>query len=633
MQIKQANKKVSGSFPVLVLGRGIVARRIARELDSAGFTSSVQADMQIELPTPREPDANENLKTILNEFRDQSPYSEGQFFIHPGVSMWAERPELALIGQELDFNVIAPPPRVLSLFSNKFNFLIEADRLGVPHLVVNFSPMQSPREVLEKIKTFPFVLKSTWNEGGRQVIWEPDEIEKKLPFWLDQLRWNMGESILYAERYIDGARHLIAPFARLPDGHLELFPLVDSSLQTGNRKLIEFCPAGNLDEFVEDDIHKWIKVITEKCGFVGVGSFDFLIDGSRSFLINGSAGLNSTFHLWAEIHGSSPVAWQLASFLGTERPESLHKKDQKRIGVSLQFYSEDPLLGIPQPGFIQEVSKDVDSGQQLSFSNSKSELDLEVSEGMTVFQKSDGLIGLLYVFSPTRKQTVELAKKTLSKVWFAGGLRTNERYLAEILNHPWVVEGLFHCGFVENEFLPTFHVPPEVDKTCSGLCQILDMKKNPDARWMIGDRRFEFEPENLEWNSGPEYWIHMGLPGLSGILKNKDRICAFPIAYDRWMIRIGNWFRLIRRLGPVEKRHENKTAYYPLYSQLSGTVHSVLFRSGGEVPPHTPIVIIESLHRLIPHSFPFAVIVRDVKVKAEDVVTLGERLAELERRI
>ena len=147
------------------------------------------------------------------------------------MSVWAERAELATLGEELGLDVICPPARVLALFANKLNLLSEADRLGIPHLVMGFEPIYSIREIERLIfnqalkhKPFPFVLKAV-KGGGASASCRPrrEDLERKIPLWVEQIRRNMGEVALFAERYLEGARHVLVPFVSTWMGVFERF--------------------------------------------------------------------------------------------------------------------------------------------------------------------------------------------------------------------------------------------------------------------------------------------------------------------------------------------------------------------------------------------------------------------------
>src|SRR5579872_1951760 len=96
----------------LVLGTGPIAERIARSLGQLGFQAVTAA------PATDARALGEQLAALA-----QSSERGAALYLHPGISSWSERAELQSVGAQHGFHVVAPPPRALSLFSNKLNLL------------------------------------------------------------------------------------------------------------------------------------------------------------------------------------------------------------------------------------------------------------------------------------------------------------------------------------------------------------------------------------------------------------------------------------------------------------------------------------------------------------------------------
>ena len=133
--------------------------------------------------------------------------------------------------------------------------------------------------------------------------------------------------------------------------------MTDASLQCRYRKSWSFAPPWREPE-VETELERRTRKLAEHCGYVGVGTLEYLVDASRVYLIEGSARLNTGFHLWERVAGTSAVAWQLAALQGVRPGRSLLRASAgvgRRSGIA--FYAEDSLLQFPQPGEIREVTE------------------------------------------------------------------------------------------------------------------------------------------------------------------------------------------------------------------------------------------------------------------------------------
>jgi acetyl/propionyl-CoA carboxylase alpha subunit len=616
MGLDQASKRKA-----LLLGHTVESRRILKALEAEGFVPERVPDP---LPSVLDPEAARHFQKILAGFQGH--------YLHPGVGIWADRPELVSIAQRAGLILMAPSARVLTLFGNKLNFLHEAESIGIPHLVIPpGEPIHSLREIEDLIESqrfrFPFVLKSALGPSalGLIVIQDSRDLETKLPLWIEQLRRSAGEVILFGERYMEGAHLVSVPFARLLDGRSETFPWVDGSLQSRYRKVVEFCPVEGMEASLENQLSQWTLKLAERVGYVGVGSLDFLIDGSRPHLVGGLARLDSNFALWEQVAGTSAIAWQVAALAGGAKTPLPIQGPAAPAALGLKLYAEDPILQLPQPGIVREVSE---------LKRSRAELALAVEPGSEVSPTGYGLIGALWITAENREQAVLTARGLLDQLWIAGSLQTNERFLSELLAHPWVREGMFHAGFIDEEFLPSLRPSPELLPIFAGVMTSASPDQfNANDRWVVSSQWVR--PGAVQWLEGPFLWTgHCKENGVSGRIQAPDgrrlRVCAFPCADSKWLIRIGQWVMMTRRVPPKSQTQSPAPREPKLYSLIPGRVHAVFYRNGAHVPAHEPLLIVESLGMLIPHALPSEVRVKRWKVSAEEQVFAGQELAELE---
>jgi len=611
-------------------GRGITLR-IARQLEEAGLDTLVPGLSDDRLPRFSDPDSARKMGELLKTYQGQVQW------LHPGLSAWAERSELPTLGDQASLSVIAPSPRVLSLFGNKLTLFEKGEEMGIPNLVIDPEPMHSVREIEKFVRSrkqkFPFILKTAkgGSRFGLTAFHEAMELEAKLPLWLDQIRNSCGEVILFAERYLEGSRLISVPFARFLDGRARVFPLIDASLQCRHRKAIEFCPAPSISEEIEKQLETWTLSLAQHCNYVGVGTLEYLIDSDRAYLIGGAPRLHAAFHLWEKVAGTKAVAWQLAALYGgsvTEMPEMTPEK-QWKSAMALRLYAEDSVLQLPQPGVAQQVNEQ----RSWNFSVGEAELDLMIESGESVSPGEQGWIGTLWVGASERSQTLKLAQGVLDQLWIAGSLQTNERFLSELLHHPWVREGMFHSGFIDEEFLPSLRPPEELIRL---FVSVLEATGHGRAghRWAVGDQWVKADAALIEWVSSPETWSFnqdgAQLSGVSGCLRISDgrklKICAYPLAEGRWQVRLGNWVMIARR-APGKSAEKPKPR---ISSLIPGKVHSILYRDGATVQAHEPILIVESLGMLIPHALPVDVRIDRWKVTPKQSVHAGQELAEFQ---
>jgi len=632
----------------LILGERAIALIIAEQMENEGFDPIFTSDLEpLKLPGFVNATSISAVRALLTKF---AKFSFGRGIVHPGTTIWAERPELASIAEELSLSVVCASSRVMSQFGNKLNFLLEAEKCGISNLVLNSDPIHTKREidnfVQKSNQNFPFVLRAVKGGGslGVFVVHDSEMLERKLPIWFDQLRKTHGEVILFAERYIEGARQIVVPFARFQDGNTQVFPSIDASLQCRYRKVVQFCPATQTASDVLNQLSDWVVRLAEYWGFVGVGAFEFLVDSSKIALIDGLPRLTTSFPLWEKVAGTSAVSWQIATlenYSDKYAPTTRAAEDWIN-GISARIFAEDSLFHLPQPGDIFEVVESRKWNISDGNSSAEAEIHANYTAGGKALVDDSGLLAWVQVNSPNRSGLLALLMKALEDFWIAGTLQTNERFLSELLSHPWVTEEIFHAAFIDEEFLPVLRPPVEMVPIFAAVLRKCDEKsdqksdqKSEMSLWLVGD-------QYLKNTQIPQIqWLSVGNPttgtGISGLVQTESGVQLRAAAYtlpplsgnkisNRWLVRLGFWFMSVRQVlsdASVPKKSV-------LSSLVTGRVHAVLFRNGNLVQAHDPLLVIESLGNFIPHALPLRAKVLSWKVSAEEAVYVGQELAEIE---
>jgi acetyl-CoA carboxylase biotin carboxylase subunit len=597
-----------------------------------GFECDFEESLPEALLRPTDPGAWEGASRMLAAWRAPQ---RGSCFVAPGVSEWASRPELSQIAQAQGVTVLAPPARVLSLYQNQLSFLEEAHKLRVPHLVVSFEPLQSVREVKallarltdQSMETaFPIVLKSIrgrLNGFGVRVFRSLEELERDLPLWSEQLKRLYNQAIFYLENYREAARFVGVPFARSVSGEWLELPRVDASLMSRCRKLIELCPARGLDPKQDHALSEWTKAIAESTHFIGVGMMEYLVDGSRVFLVEGTPSLSLSFPLWEKISGLKAAELQLLSQAQAEQLPHVASADAStRTAVALHIYAENSLTQIPAPGFVQEIS----GGREVA---------IAVPPRSRIPYQGEGLVATVCTEGDNHCAALSEAQKALESFWVAGSLQTNTRMLSEILEHPWIQERLFHASFIDEDFIPDLRAPEGIASLMVSLCEpMLDLgerSRKGDPVWFVGTQVIrQSAGDQIRWEGASAEFVSEGRRGRSGYIRVNggapERVCIYPLSESSWMLRVGRSAlpvkRVLRSLDPKPPQ---------LFAQAEGRIHAVWVREGTVVPAHAPILVLESLHTLVPHALPVSVRIVQLNVKSGDVVRYGQSLAILEK--
>lgn len=645
MKLGLADQTAPRPPAILVLGEGALALQIRDDLISLGLYTLMVSDLGLssndaELPRVTDPDAAGRFRQIFTRFKQRDEVEAfDHLWVHPGVTLWGERPELEGWARQSGLYTITSSAKNLQLFWNMHQTLDLAKSAGIPTLVVSDEPVTSVREIESAIRklagenraSFPLVMKSAYRVRGgyaTRVLRNLEDLSEWVPIWMNQVQEACGATLLFFERFLESARCYVQPFARRKDGHVEFFPVIDGSLMFEGKNWVEVCPAQTLDEEIRGKIEEYSRRFLQASEFVGVGNLVFLSNGNEAFFTEALGRINFGYRLWESVARTSAVQWQihtLAPALLNEHPEVSaggRRADTGICGINLKLYAEDTWLKIPHPGMVHEVSFKTEWNE----GNFEGSLVWDVVPGQNVDWKSSGSLGQITLFSTSWIQALKSARKILSEVWISGSIQTNERFLFELLSHPWVEESMFYTGFVDDEFIPKQSPDPSWLKIMAeALAEVTPMLK-PEEGFMWMNHRLPSPEKKLSWTQRVEFWggFHKGVKGFFIAESGKlERICVYPIHDKRLVVRIQNWFFSIRR--------SEKGRPLQLMALTSGRIHSIFYREDSIVPAKQTVVILEAHQNFVSHRLPVPVKIKKLKVRAEDEVLAGQELAEIER--
>ncbi len=627
---------------ILVLGEGALALQIRDDLAGLGLYTVMVSDLgllpeeQI-LPRVTDPDAGVQIRSIFQAFRRRD--SQGAYdhsWVHPGVTLWGERAELEGWARQCGLSAITSSTKNLQLFWNMHQTLMLAQSVGIPTLVLSDEPVTSIREIESTIKKLvaddramlPFVLKSAYRVRGgygNRVIRNVEELSEWVPIWMNQIREASGATLLFFERYLESARCYVQPFARSKSGEIEFFPVIDGSLMFEGKNWIEVCPAQSLDDFIKGKIEDYSKRFLDASDFIGVGNLCFLSNGTEVFFTEALGRPNFGYRLWENVARTKAIQWQLhtiAPALLSQSPKSKPTVTELICGINLKIYAEDTWLKIPHPGIIHEVSLKTDWNDK----NGEGNLIWDVVPGQNFDWKASGALGQVTLFANDWKMALETARNILKEIWISGGIQTNERFLHELLSHPWVEESMFYTGFVDEEFIPKQVPDPAWLQVMANAISEVGPPLGSQESYLWMNHRLPSADGKLKWTQKANLESN-GRKGIKGFFQNDEgkteRICVFPIHESRIMVRLQNWFFSIRR--------SEKGKPLQLMALTSGRVHSVFFKEGSVVQPKQTVLIVEAHQNLVSHRLPIPVKITKLNVRGEDEIVIGQTLAELER--
>uniref|UniRef100_A0A7C2WR63 Biotin carboxylase n=2 Tax=Thermorudis TaxID=1649508 RepID=A0A7C2WR63_9BACT len=409
---------------VLIANRGEIALRVLRACRELGIPAVVaysEADREslpVRLadeaicigPAPAERSYN-HIPAIIS-----AAVVTGCDALHPGYGFLAENPLLAEICAECGIRFIGPPAQVLSALGDK----AEARRLmrqaGVPIMPGSEDPVRDAgeaRAIARKIG-YPLLVKAAAGGGGRgmRIVYREAELAQALSLAQQEAQAAFGDSTVYLERYLERPRHVEVQILADQHGRVLALGERDCSIQRRYQKLIEEAPAPNLPSKVRDALRKAAVRGAKAVGYVGAGTFEFLLDQDGHFYFTEANARIQVEHPVTEmVTGIDLVQWQLAIAAG----ERLTLPDPVRAqghAIEVRVTAEDPASQFaPRVGRITDLHLPGGPGIRV---------DTHLYPGYAVPPHYDSLLAKIIAWAPDRQQALDRLDRALREAIIAG---------------------------------------------------------------------------------------------------------------------------------------------------------------------------------------------------------------------
>ena len=349
--------------------------------------------------------------------------------IHPGYGFLSEN--AAFAQQVLDAGLvwIGPPPAAIAAMGSK----IEAKRLMRAH-DVPVAP-DSTVESLEEIG-LPALVKASAGGGGRgmRIVRDAASMAEAIAGAEREAMSAFGDSTVFVERYLDGARHV--EIQVLADSHGNVIGLHerDCTLQRRHQKVLEEAPSPALDSNLRVRMEAAAVAAACAVGYVGAGTVEFLLDRGGNFcFLEMNTRLQVEHPVTEFVTGVDLVALQLSIAAGHAIPaELLVEVPLRGHAIEVRLCAEDPYHGyLPSSGTFHAFRFPQVPGVRI---------DSAVESGSVVPPFFDSMIAKVIAHGATRQQAVRRLIAALSGATLYGPT-TNRPLLLELLAQLCEVDG------------------------------------------------------------------------------------------------------------------------------------------------------------------------------------------------
>lgn len=446
---------------VLVANRGEIAVRVVRACFDEGIESVVaasaadagslaarMADRVVVIGPPAARDSYLSVDRIV-----AAALMSRCDAIHPGYGFLSERPELADACAENGLVFIGPPGDVMRRSGDKLRAREVAAGLGIPTGggTAALKTLQEAIDSAVALDSFPLILKASAGGGGRgmTIVRAVEDLESSFEVSRREAELAFGDGTVYLERYIENARHVEVQVLADTHGNVVHLGERDCSAQRRHQKLLEEAPAVGLPAGLLDSIRSAAVLLAGALGYVGAGTFEFLVDVQRNdfVFLELNARVQVEHPVTEMVTGIDIVRTQLRIAQGEALPFTQDDIVITGHSVECRINAEDPRQDfLPSPGRIEEWVPPQGAGVRV---------DTYVQPGVSIPPYYDSMVAKVIVHDVDRPAALGKMARALAHLRIAGVVTTAELHRAivvdaEFAGHPVTTRWL------EESFLPSW---------------------------------------------------------------------------------------------------------------------------------------------------------------------------------
>ncbi|MFT6450667.1 MAG: acetyl/propionyl-CoA carboxylase alpha subunit/acetyl-CoA carboxylase carboxyltransferase component [Halocynthiibacter sp.] len=438
---------------LLIANRGEIAIRIARTAAEMGIATVAigpadealalhlkRADEAVELPG-RGAAAYLDIEAVI-----AAGVAMGCDAVHPGYGFLSENAAFAEAAEAAGLQFIGPTPQSLALYGDK----LQARALAIKHGVATLGGSGGALDLAGAQAFFEglpqgasMILKAVAGGGGRgmKIVSNKAEIAEALARCASEAEAAFGSPSIYAERYLEKARHIEVQILGDGAGHCEIYGERECTLQRRHQKLIEIAPAPALAAETREYLHNAALTLANAGNYRSLGTFEFLVDPDtdEAFFIEANPRIQVEHTITEAIFGTDLVAAQLRLAMG----QGIEKAPQPR-GAALQTRVNMERIdahGAPHPTGGLITAYDPPAGHGLR-------TDGFAYAGYETSSSYDGLLAKVIAHAPDMPGAIAKASRALSEFRIEG-IETNIPYLVALLASREIPVGKTTTRFID----------------------------------------------------------------------------------------------------------------------------------------------------------------------------------------
>jgi acetyl-CoA carboxylase biotin carboxylase subunit len=207
--------------------------------------------------------------------------------IHPGYGFLAENAAFAEVCRACSITFIGPTPEAIRIMGDKAQARLMARQAGVPVVPGSDGPLKNVAKAVELASRigYPVIFKASAGGGGRgmRIVRDAEAAAQAFATCQSEAGAAFGSSDVYAEKFIEDARHVEVQVLGDRNGIRVHLGERDCSIQRRHQKLIEESPAPTLSPATRAGLHKAALTVAGTVNYVSAGTVEFLVDREENY--------------------------------------------------------------------------------------------------------------------------------------------------------------------------------------------------------------------------------------------------------------------------------------------------------------------------------------------------------------
>jgi len=545
--------------------------------------------------------------------------------IHPGYGFLSERASFARMVVDAGLVFVGPTPDAIAAMGSKIDAKRRVREFGVP-VVPGYDGDDQREETLraeaETIGT-PLLIKASAGGGGRgmRVVDDLTQFSEALASAKREAKAAFGDDAVLLERYLRRPRHV--EFQILADAHGATVHLGERecSIQRRHQKVLEEAPSAALDAALRARMGEAAVNAARSVGYTNAGTAEFMLDEDGAFyFLEMNARLQVEHPVTELVYGVDLVHEQLRVANGERLRFTQEQLVPRGWAIEARLNAEDPAHDfLPQSGTLSAFDVPRAPGVRL---------DAGFRAGDEVPVYYDSMLAKIIVWGTSRGVAIARMEATLRDTAVAG-IATNLPLLRAI-----VADDAYRAGDTTTRFLeermPMFGLG-EAHADAATMQRIVAAVLARADAWRLGSVGVPvaFAVDGATVHANATYdggrWNVTG--DIAGVLEPDARDATYDECGGTVVVN-GRPVRWTTPASPsADAEHSaHAAASGDVTAPMPGKIISVAVEPGAAVEQRALLVVLEAMkmeHRI---EAPVAGTVKDVRVKAGDLVKSGATL-------